>query len=113
MKKLFIIIGLVFFQSSFAKDIYTYSIGNEIFIFKKVDHLLVSRSCENKKCKAYQSGLTYKSHKLTAAELSGGKNPLSVACKLKLKGKVIIAKDLKGNNQSLCGFSDNSYLVLR
>jgi hypothetical protein len=109
-----ILLGLTFFiQVASAKEIYTYSIGDEVIIIKKVGKLMVNKSCENKKCDAYKNGISLKSYNPPPKELEGGKNPLSVSCKNKFSGKVVIAKDLKGNGQSLCQFKDQSYLVLR
>ena len=41
----------------------------------------------------------------------GGRNPGAVFCKEQLEGAVVIASDLDGNADSLCSFSDSTFVT--
>ncbi len=80
-------------------------------IFAKVDGIYVNRSCKNKKCEAFQKYNQFSKKSLPRDLLLGGKNPAAVRCKELMGGDVIIGKDRDGHEQSVCQFSDGSYLI--
>lgn len=94
---------------SWAGDFKSYRIGDLTVVFHKVGELWVNKSCEDNKCLALLRGKKEWNSKISS-ELVGGKNPFAVRCKTVMKGAVLIGVDLAGNQQSLCHFSDDSYL---
>lgn len=115
MNKLFFIL---FFISShlLAEEMLNsemWSIGNRLFEMVKTNTgYLISRGCEKQKgtCLAFQSLNPKKEINLTEAELKGGKSPGSVRCKKLGKTEILILKDLKGNENAFCYFSDGSLI---
>jgi hypothetical protein len=93
--------------SAFSSEDSFYQIGTQLVIFKSVEGILVNGQCEDRKCAAYKAGINYKN----AESHKDGKNPVALKCKSLMKGKVIIATDLKGNEQTICAFEDGSYLI--
>lgn len=102
----------VLIQTAYASTEEFYRVGDTTHRFTLVDGIWVSGNCDNKKCEAYEKGKKYREQKVDPQLLTGGKNPFSVSCKTLMKGSVIIAKDLEKNDQSICSFSDGSYLIL-
>lgn len=94
----------------FAEPTVTYSIGGSVVVFTKTDGMYFNQACESK-CQAYQQAIKFKDQKIAAADRVGGKNPGSVRCKKYLGGVVVIGRDSKGNQQSFCHFTDDSYLM--
>lgn len=105
-----IIILLLTISLSWASEFKAYHIGNLTIVFHKVDGLWVNKSCETGKCLALSMGKKHLSSKIPSELLVGGKNPFAVRCKTVMKGKVLIGRDKAGNEQSLCHFSDDSFL---
>lgn len=105
-----ILILLASLSFSWASEFKSYHIGNLLVVFHKVDDLWVNKSCENDKCLAFSMGKKHMNSKVSSDLLIGGKNPFAVRCKTVMKGKVHIGLDKSGNEQSLCHFSDDSYL---
>jgi sigma54-dependent transcription regulator len=86
-----------------------FRVGETKVAFHQVDGAWVNKNCSDLKCMALKAS----KHNLTpvkSQDLLGGKNPRAVQCKKQLKGEVVIALDRNGNQQSLCHFSDDSYL---
>ncbi len=105
----FFLIWMVSLQAFAADPVLTF--GELKVIFAKVDGIYVNRSCKNKKCEAYQKYLNFSKTPLSPELLNGGKNPSAVRCKELMGGEVIIGKDRDGHEQSVCQFSDGSYLI--
>jgi hypothetical protein len=105
-----ILLLLLSLTCSWAADLKVFRLGSLSVIFHKVDGLWVNKSCENDKCLALLQGKKYKDAKISSDLLIGGKNPFAVRCKTVMNGKVLIAVDKSGNEQSLCHFSDDSFL---
>jgi len=103
---LFLLLSLTL---SSASEFKAYQIGRMTVFFHKVDGLWVNKSCE-KNCLAFSKGKLGMNSKIPAAKLRGGKNPFSVRCKTVMEGEVVIGLDKSGNQQSLCHFSDDSFL---
>jgi hypothetical protein len=102
MKILFFIV--CFTTSAYGDE--TYRLGRSMLSMKSVDGILVNLSCEDKKCEAYKKSLEFRSQTI----FEGGRNPFAVKCKKLMKGEVMIAVDLDGNEMSLCSFKDGSFL---
>jgi len=94
----------------FASELRAYRIGPLTVFFHEVDGLWVNKSCQNDKCQALAMGKKFLKSKIPSDLLVGGKNPFAVRCKTLMGGKVSIALDKSGNEQSLCRFSDDSFL---
>ncbi len=60
-------------------------------------------------CRAVQALSQVSQKGIEPETFRGGKNPGSVLCKLTLRGRVELATDSAGNEQSLCRFQDGSY----
>lgn len=73
----------------------------------KTNNLLYSSSCTKLSCDAIE-----KTKEITWREfsLNGGKNPGAVLCLNILKQKILILKDLAGNENSFCLFQDRSLI---
>jgi hypothetical protein len=93
-----------------ASEFKSYRIGSMLVIFHEVDGQWVNKSCENDKCLALAMGKKFRNSKVPSELLRGGKNPFAVRCKTVMKGKVLIGLTKSGNEQSLCHFSDDSFL---
>ncbi len=106
------IILILFFSLSlsWASEFQVYHIGNLTVLFHKVEGLWVNKSCENAKCLALSKGKKELNTKIPSELLVGGKNPYAIRCKTVMGGKVLIGLDKNGNQQSLCHFSDDSFL---
>lgn len=106
------ILLLLFSTLTFASpsELRAYRIGPMTVFFHEVDGLWVNKSCENDKCLALSQGKKFFKTKISSDLLVGGKNPFAVRCKTVMGGKVSIALDKTGNEQSLCHFSDDSFL---
>jgi hypothetical protein len=108
--KVFLLLFL-FSSLSFAGAPSIYSIGELSIAFAEVDGLKVNRGCLEKKCLALERGRKFRTSKVSKKDLDGGKNPHAVKCKTLLGGEVVIGLDRRGNQQSFCQFSDQSYLL--
>lgn len=106
-----ILLLLILISSAIAADKLILRIADLHLQFQKVDNIFVNGSCVDKKCEAYKKSKAFEKKEVSPELLSGGKNPSSVKCRTLLNGKVVIAKDQEGNEQSLCWFSDDSYLI--
>ena len=104
---IFLFLSLTF---SWASEFKSYHVGNMLVIFHKVDGQWVNKSCENDRCLALAKGKEFRNSKIPSDLLRGGKNPIAVRCKTVMEGKVLIALDKSGNEQSLCHFADDSFL---
>jgi len=104
---LFIILSL---PLAWSQEFKFYRVGNLKIIIHQVDGMWVNKSCENKKCLAFVAGKKNLDKAMDSKLLLGGKNPRAVRCKTVLNGVVVIALDKNGNQQSLCQFTDDSYL---
>lgn len=104
------LILLLSLSLSWAQELKVYRIGTMSVVFHKVDGMWVNKSCGNTKCLALARGKKAKGSKIQSELLVGGKNPFAVKCKTVMKGSVVIALDKNGNEQSLCHFSDASFL---
>lgn len=72
--------------------------------------LLISKSCEQKKCETTNALKTISFKKLTADKFSGGKNPGAVLCHELKSTQIVFLRDLKGNDNSFCMLSDKSFV---
>lgn len=76
-------------------------------------HLTISRNCVKKEltpqCEAYSAYQKAASQVLAPTAKRGGRNPGAVLCG-KIGGKVVVAVDESGNQQSFCAFQDQSYV---
>lgn len=107
-------IKILFFfliSTAFASEKLVLRIHDLHVQFQKVDGIFVNARCADKKCEAFKKAKAFESKEVSPDLLSGGKNPSSVKCKTILNGKVVIARDPQGHEQSLCWFSDDSYLI--
>jgi hypothetical protein len=106
------ILLLLFSSLAFSSpiDLRAYRVGAMTVFFHEVDGLWVNKSCENDKCLALSQGKKFSKAKISSDLLVGGKNPFAVRCKTVMGGKVSIALDKSGNEQSLCHFTDDSFL---
>jgi hypothetical protein len=109
MKIIFCFLFVISF--SFAREVIIYRFGTMSVGFVQEDGFLVSKGCKEKKCQALVKALQFKDAQLPAELLRGGKNPSSVKCKELMGGQVLIGLDEKGNEQSACRFSDDSFLI--
>jgi len=105
----FFLICMISLNAFGADQVLTF--GELKVIFAKVDGIYVNRSCKSKKCEAYQKFMQFSKKSLPRDLLLGGKNPAAVRCKELMGGEVIIGKDRDGHEQSVCQFSDGSYLI--
>jgi hypothetical protein len=105
-----ILLLLISLNFSWAGEFQAYRIGSLTVVFHKVDGLWVNKSCENSKCQALATGKKEMNSEISSDLLAGGKNPFAVRCKTVMGGKVLIALDKAGNQQSLCQFPDDSFL---
>lgn len=103
-----LLVLLSFSLPIYAQDIYRF--GSTRVIFHSKDSYIVNRSCVDQKCMALSLAKKFQDNHVSPGLLAGGKNPGAVKCKELLKGKVIIGKNKKGDEQSFCFFSDESYL---
>ncbi|MBC7539314.1 MAG: hypothetical protein H7281_10865, partial [Bacteriovorax sp.] len=89
-----------------------WKMGGHFFEFSRNDStgLLISKSCEQKKCEASKILKTISLKKLTAEKFSGGKNPGAVLCHELKNAQVVFLRDLKGNDNSFCMLSDKSFV---
>lgn len=106
--KIFLIFLLT--TSVFAAEKRFFSVGDMLIKFEEVDGFYVNGACVDKKCEAYKKAKTFQKKTVSPELLMGGKNPSAVKCKELMKGKVVIATDREGHQQSLCHFADDSYL---
>jgi hypothetical protein len=106
-----LLISLFIISSVFASEKLILSVGDLHIQFKNVDGFYINGSCADKKCEAFKKAQSFDKKEVSPDLLSGGKNPASVKCKTMMNGKVVIGKDTQGNQQSLCLFSDDSYLM--
>ncbi len=105
----FFLLWMISLHAFGAEQVLTF--GDLKVMFAKVDGVYVNRSCKNKKCEAYQKFIQFSKKSLSRDLLMGGKNPSAVRCKELMGGEVIIGKDHDGDEQSVCQFSDGSYLI--
>ncbi len=98
-----------FSLSVFSTEELVYVFGSEKYVsFKRANGHIVSMHCADAGgCIA----LKMAKKKYKAPNSNGGKNPSSVKCTKGLRGMVVLGRDLEGNNQSFCKFSDGSYLM--
>ena len=73
--------------------------------FAEINGSLVSE-CAAKKCQAVTALANRNSYSYPNTE--GGQNPASAICWNSAHGSVVVAKDAKGNEQSVCVFADGS-----
>jgi len=107
-----IIICILFvINLAFATKVFIYRFGTMSVGFVNQEGFLVSKGCKEKKCQALLKALQFKNAQLPVELLQGGKNPSSVKCKQLMGGQVLIGLDEKGNEQSACRFSDDSFLI--
>ncbi len=107
-----LIICFVFMTNlSFASKVLIYRFGTLKVGFVEEDGFRVNKGCKEKKCQALIQALKFKDAQLAPDLLQGGKNPSSVKCKQLMGGKILIGLDENGNEQSVCRFSDDSYLI--
>ena len=96
--------------ASWASQYRSFRVGELTIVFHQVGAYWVNKSCESDKCLALKQARKFSQSEISSDLLLGGKNPFAVRCKTVMKGKVIIALDKKANEQSLCHFSDDSFL---
>jgi hypothetical protein len=101
---------LLLLPASWASQYRFLRVGELTIVFHQVGGYWVNKSCELDKCLALKQAKKFSQSDIPSDLLVGGKNPFAVRCKTVMKGKVIIALDRKGNEQSLCHFSDDSFL---
>ena len=101
---------LLMLPASWASQYRIFRVGELTIIFHQVGGYWVNKSCESDKCLALKQVKKFSQSAIPSDLLVGGKNPFAVRCKTVMQGKVIIALDKKGNEQSLCHFSDDSFL---
>lgn len=89
-----------------------WKMGNRYFQFSRnaSTGLLVSKSCEQKKCHAIKILKTLSFKKLSPNKFTDGKNPGAVLCHELKNTQVIFLRDLNGNDNSFCLFSDKSII---
>lgn len=92
-----------------SANVQFFRVGEAKIAFHQVDGVWVNKSCSDSKCMALKAS-KMKITPVKSQALLGGKNPKAVQCKTQLKGEVVIALDRNKNQQSLCHFSDDSYL---
>jgi hypothetical protein len=90
------------------------SLGDKQYEFSELkDGGYIDSKClnEKKNCEALKAlkKLSYKN--LPKDWSKGGVNPGSALCRYSVKGKVIIAFDEKGNQNSICIFDDGSFVT--
>lgn len=110
--KLSIIMAILISMSVFANadKAEIYQIGKDFYEFKSIKNSHISSHCLKKdtKCDALNTINNPPKIQFNKGDFNGGKNPGAVICKKFKNTYVIIAKDLKGNQQSFCVFKDNS-----
>lgn len=104
------ILFFILVTSAFGAKNRIYHISSLSILFEEKDGFYINASCLEKKCEALEKATSFKSQEVPSNLLLGGKNPSAVKCTHLLKGKVVIATDDEGHQQSLCHFSDDSYL---
>lgn len=99
-----------------AGERFRLKVGNETVEFVRYPekHLVLSANCQQENgslsCEAYSALTKLSSSREPLKHSRGGANPGAVLCARKLGGKVVIGVDEKGNQQSFCLFSDQSYV---
>lgn len=106
-----VLLSILIMSNVYSSEAKYFRIGEILFAFSEVEGVVVNQSCENKKCMAFTQARKFVNSSVPSSLLKGGKNPFTVKCKEILKGTVIIAQDMKRDEQSLCAFSDGSYLL--
>ncbi len=101
---------LILLPASWASQYPIFRVGELTIVFHQVDSYWVNKNCQSDKCLALKQAKKFSQSEISSDLLMGGKNPFAVRCKTMMKGKVIIALDKKGNEQSMCHFSDDSFL---
>lgn len=76
----------------------------------KKKNLLYSSACVKSKCDALEKTKKLSWKDMREDATMGGKNPGAVLCKEVLNQKIIYLKDLSGNENTFCLFSDNSFI---
>ena len=100
---------LLLLPVSWANQFRSFRVGEISIVFHQVGAYWVNKSCKSDKCLALKQAKKFSQSDISSDLLVGGKNPFAVRCKTLMNGKVIIALDKKGNEQSLCHFSDDSF----
>lgn len=98
-------------EPGFTEDRFLIDSKWMIFHYHKESRLLVTPECfeKKKKCQALKKLDEAKLSLLSEEDRQGGKNPGAQICK-KLGGKVFIARDPEGNQNSFCRFKDDSLI---
>ena len=110
MRYLFLMI--LFFQSSVAEtnSVKSFHFGKQKFeLFEREPGIWVSVDCKSS-CKAFTAAKESSPNKLPKNWGQEGTNPGAALCKYVAHGTVFIAYDSNRNQQSLCKFSDHSYV---
>ncbi len=99
----------LFILSSFATE-EIWKMGDAFLSFERseTDKSLYSTNCKVKKCQALDALKKVSMKKINSDDLLGGKNPGAVICHKIDKARVVILKDLDGNENSFCLFEDKS-----
>lgn len=70
--------------------------------------ILISKNCNSESCEALKVLKTISLKTIPSEKFAGGKNPGAVICTESAKGKIVYLKDLSGNENTFCFFSDKS-----
>lgn len=106
----FVLLFFSVIQISYGSEFKKFHIGSHNYRVNEIEKgIWVNEECE-KDCLAYQSARMIKEKKIKAPYPKGGVNPGSWSCKKAFNGKVFIAFDDEGNQQSFCKFSDGSFV---
>ena len=109
MKRL--ILFILFLSTNVYAYYESYKIGDTVILFENRDGVMVNASCFIKPCVALNQEKLNKFKELENGQLTGGKNPAAVRCKMLLKGIVVFGTTSEGDQQSFCYFSeDQSYI---
>lgn len=108
------IVLIIWMFTSICQAGIVYSVENKNIEFITIprERVLISKNCEQKgrlSCQAYTAFKRSSSILIGENDLFGGSNPGSLKCH-KLGGVVFIARDAGFNENSVCQFSDESYI---
>lgn len=106
-----IFLNLLFINTTFGFS-EVWKMGDHFLEFERNNATgeLISKSCLSKKCEATKVLKKISFKKIDSAKFSGGKNPGAVLCHELKNTQVVFLRDLNGNDNSFCMFSDKSLL---
>ena len=87
-----------------------WKMGDSFFEYSRDPHskLLIASHCLKSPCEAKEVLKTVSFKNISSPQLTGGKNPASILCQSLHNAQLVILRNLDGNENSFCWFSDQS-----